>query len=305
MPGRELQRPWKVKPKGAPEGGEVYINLIAIDADYVETLQLELMAGRDLTDDDDDFGAFLINETAAELFGADYPLGSTLADQLIQLAEEGHKPAKAFENPIVGVVSDFQYADMYTELQPVVFFLGQGAEPHILIRLHSGDLQATIQAIEHTWNDFVPDEPLSYSFFDDDFARLFEAEKRLGRAFGFFAMLAIIIACLGLFGLAAFMAEQRTKEIGVRKTLGASVWDIVSLMSRHFLWLLLIGNLVAWPIGYIAMNKWLEDFAFRIDIGVGIFVLTGAVALVLVVISVGGQALRASLANPVDSLRYD
>ena len=108
-----------------------------------------------------------------------------------------------------------------------------------------------------------------------------------------------------LFGLAAFMAEQRTKEIGVRKALGASVQNIIQLLSRHFLWLLLIGNIVAWPVGYFVMNKWLENFAFHIDIGIGVFLVTGFVALVLVVISVGGQALRASLANPVDSLRYE
>ncbi len=150
-----------------------------------------------------------------------------------------------------------------------------------------------------------PDVVKGYSFLDEDFARLFEDETRLSKAFGFFATLAIIIACLGLFGLAAFMAEQRTKEIGIRKTLGASARNIVQLLSKHFLWLLLIGNVLAWPIGYVAMNRWLEDFAFRIDIGAGIFILTGAVALVLVVISVGGQALRASLANPVDSIRYE
>ncbi len=175
----------------------------------------------------------------------------------------------------------------------------------MIVRLQSSDLQATLSSIESAWREFIPGEALNYSFLDDDFARLFEAENRLARAFGFFASLAIIIACLGLFGLAAFMAEQRTKEIGVRKTLGASVRDIVSLMSKHFLWLLLIGNIIAWPLGYILMNKWLENFAFRIEIGVGTFLLTGGVALVLVIISVGGQALRASLANPVDSLRYE
>ena len=135
--------------------------------------------------------------------------------------------------------------------------------------------------------------------------KLFQAEVRLGKTFGFFAALAIFIACLGLFGLAAFMAEQRTKEIGIRKVLGASARDIVRLLSKNFLWLLLLGNLVAWPIGYFVMQRWLEDFAYRIDIGVSVFFVTGAVTLVLVLISVGGQALRASLANPVESLRYE
>lgn len=271
----------------------------------METLQLELVAGRNVRHDDGPWASFLINETAAELFGPDNPIGSTPRDLLL---EAGYQPPEGGRNaPIVGVVKDFQYADMHTAIQPTHFQLAgpNWVFPHIVARLQSGDLQATLASIDRAWNDFFPDEALDYSFLDEDFARLFEAENRLTKAFGIFAALAIIIACLGLFGLATFMAEQRTKEIGIRKTLGASVRNIVQLLSRHFLWLLLIGNVLAWPIGYFVMNKWLEDFAFRIDIGVGIFVLTGAMALVLVVISVGGQALRASLANPVDSIRYE
>ncbi len=286
-----------------PERGAQEIRISHIDSNIVETLQLELVAGRDLRSDDS-MGSYLSNETAAHMFGPGFPLGSNGMELLVKAGYE----APAWTNgPIVGVVKDFHSFDMRSQVQPRFFRLMPRHRPidNMIIRFQSTDLQATLASIERTWGEFITDEPLNYTFLDQDFARLFEAEKRLAKAFGFFATLAIIIACLGLFGLAAFMAEVRTKEIGVRKTLGASVQNIVQLMSSHFLWLLLIGNIVAWPIGYIVMNKWLEDFAFRIDIGLGTFLLTGAVALLLVIISVGGQALRASLANPIDSLRYE
>jgi putative ABC transport system permease protein len=289
---------------GRTHMGAVRVAMGRIDADFVETLQLQLVAGRNLSDNDP-MGSFLINEAAADLFGSENVIGSTVRDQFVKL---GIRVDSGGDGQVVGVVKDFQYADMHTEVKAALFWLQPAnnvSSPHILVRLQAGDVQAALASIESTWSQFIPDEALKYSFLDEDFARLFEAEDRLGKAFGFFATLAIIIACLGLFGLAAFTAEQRTKEIGIRKTLGASVESIVQLLSKHFLWLLLIGNLVAWPIGYIAMNRWLDTFAFRIEIGVGIFALTGALALVLVVISVGGQALRASLANPVDSIRYE
>ena len=298
----------KVRPEGASEEDEVYIESIAIDEDFLETLQLELVAGRNVSRGDGprQGSSYLINETAAQWFGSDDAVGSPIGDLWVKIVGDPHLKERWIQ-PIVGVVKDFQSGDMHTEIRPTIFpIVDLGWVPsYIIARLQSGDLQATLASIENVWSEFIPDEALDYSFLDEDFARLFEAETRLGKAFGFFATLAIIIACLGLFGLAAFMAEARTKEIGVRKTLGASVRDIVSLMSKHFLWLLLIGNVIAWPLGYILMNKWLENFAFRIDIGIGIFILTGTVALLLVVISVGGQALRASLANPVDSLRYE
>jgi len=204
-------------------------------------------------------------------------------------------------------VKDFHWANMHTKIQPTVFWLGYSYwfPGHMMVRIRTGDVEATLASMEQVWKQFIADEPMEYVFLDDDFDKVFQAEMRLGKTFGFFAALAIFIACLGLFGLAAFMAEQRTKEIGIRKVLGASARDIVQLLSKNFLWLLLIGNLVAWPIGYFVMQRWLEDFAYRIDIGVGVFLVTGAVALVLVLVSVGGQAIRASLANPVESLRYE
>ena len=309
IPGRYSESRVVVPPAVLLKEDAVEIRWFAIDGDFLETLQLELVAGRNASNDGLPIAmrSFLINETAAELFGTDYPVGSTVADLLLKIAGNGYQPPWYSKRPIVGVVKDFLYADMHTEIQPTIFHGGipNRVSSHVIVRLQSSDLQATLASIESAWSEFIPDEALSYSFLDEDFARLFEAENRLGKAIGFFATLAIMVACLGLFGLATFMAEQRTKEIGIRKTLGASVRNIVQLLSRHFLWLLLIGNLVAWPIGYIVMNRWLENFAFRIDIGADIFILTGAVALLLVVIAVGGQALRASLANPVESLRYE
>ena len=271
------------------------------DADLFETLQLEILAGR-ITDEDEQAHRLVINEAAAKLLGNDHVIGQSFADL------SSHDPlVEWLETPIVAVVKDFHFADLHTEIQPTVYWLGNHwwLPSHLMARISIGDIQTTLASMEQTWKQFIPDEPMEYVFLDDDFGKLFEAELRLGKTFGFFAALAIFIACLGLFGLAAFMAEQRTKEIGIRKVVGASARDIVQLLSKNFLWLLLLGNLVAWPIGYLVMQRWLEDFAYRIDIGVGVFLVTGAVALVLVLISVGGQAIRASLANPVESLRYE
>ena len=152
---------------------------------------------------------------------------------------------------------------------------------------------------------FSPATPFSYSFFDEVFARAYYTEQRMGRVFGAFAVLAIFIACLGLFGLTAFAAEQRTKEIGIRKVLGASDAKIFWLLSREFLRWVLLANLIAWPIAYFAMHKWLENFAYRIQIGLAAFLISGATALLIAYLTVSYQSLRSARANPVDSIRYE
>ncbi|MCH8246630.1 MAG: ABC transporter permease [Bacteroidetes bacterium] len=306
VPGRENGFGINVNSLTTSSGSDIDIRLQFIDSAFFETLQLPLVSGRNVNIGDAAMGAFVINETAAELFGPESPIGSTVEDRLAILEGDAYTP-KGFDSPIVGVVKDFQYADMRTAIQPTIFspFYPNGMPAQILVRLRSGTVSETIAAIERTWNEFIPGDALNYSFLDEDFARLFKAEKQLSKVFGFFSMLAIIIACLGLFGLAAFMAEQRTKEIGIRKTLGASVQSVIQLLSTRFFWLLLIGNGMAWPVGYILMHKWLDNFAYRTEIGAEVFLITAAITLALVIISVGGQALRASLSNPVDSLRYD
>jgi putative ABC transport system permease protein len=155
------------------------------------------------------------------------------------------------------------------------------------------------------WSKFAPSYPLDYYFLDEDFSRLHQADQQLGRVFQAFALLAIGIACLGLFGLAAFTAERRTKEIGVRKVLGATVMNVVTLLSKDFVKLVLLANLIAWPLAWFAMNKWLQSFAFRVEMEWWVFALAGGLALLIALLTVSTHAIKAALANPVEALRYE
>ncbi len=173
------------------------------------------------------------------------------------------------------------------------------------MRLAGGEIEAGLEAPRATWGRFVTGRPLLYSFLDDQLAALYEAEQHLAQIFFVFVLLAILIACLGLFGLAAFTAQQRTKEIGIRKVLGASVPSIVALLSKDFLKLVLVAFVIAMPVAYYAMSTWLEDFAYRIDLGPWVFVGAGVLALVIALATVSSQALRAAWANPVKALRSE
>ena len=201
------------------------------------------------------------------------------------------------------MIKDFQFKSLRNEIQPLG--LWNGGQSLVSVRIQPDDIPATLEFLEKTWNTFAPDLPFLYSFVDDDLDRLYGKEKRLGKIFLFFTTLAIVIACLGLYGLAAFTAEQRSKEIGIRKVMGASFQDIIRLLSKTYIILIIIANLVAWPIGYLAMHKWLQNFAYQINMGVGIFILTALIALIIVIIAVSSQAIKASLTDPVKSLRYE
>jgi putative ABC transport system permease protein len=201
-------------------------------------------------------------------------------------------------------VKDFHNRSFKSEIQPVVLASGRGNLQRVAVKVTPGDMQALLAFMEETWNKFV-NRPFEYSFFDEDFDNLYKTEERLGEIFTFFTALAIFISALGIFGLAAFNAEQRTKEIGIRKVVGASVHSIVGLLSIRYIKLLIIANLLAWPIAYFAMNKWLQDFAYHIDLGFVIFGLTGLIALFIVLLSVSSNAISAALANPVVSLKHE
>ena len=201
------------------------------------------------------------------------------------------------------MIKDFQFKSLRNEIQPLG--LWNGGQSLVSVRIQPDDIPATLEFLEKTWNTFAPDLPFVYSFVDDDLDRLYGKEKRLSKIFLFFTTLAIVIACLGLYGLAAFTAEQRSKEIGIRKVMGASFQDIIRLLSKTYIILIIIANLVAWPIGYLAMHKWLQNFAYQINMGVGIFILTALIALIIVIIAVSSQAIKASLTDPVKSLRYE
>ena len=267
--------------------------------DFVETLGLELVAGRSLSRAyATDSLAVLLNETAVQQLGLDAPVGQ-------QLEWPGESTYT-----IVGVVKDFHITSLHREIGAVAL-LGPDPRntnrPNLLAaaRLQTDNLPQTLAAIEALWTRFAPQEPFVYTFLDETFAQLYEAEQRTSRLITLFAGLAILIACFGLFGLAAYMAEQRTKEIGIRKVFGATVSGIVLLLSKDFARLVVVAIVLGAPLAYLTMQRWLEGFAYRVDISWTIFLTAGLAALGVALVTVSYQAVRAALADPVESLRYE
>ncbi len=206
----------------------------------------------------------------------------------------------------MGVLKDYHTHSLRDPIRPVAIGLRPYSFKYLYLKLGDGDQDDTLAFIERTWNALLPQRPFEFVFMEDqlnDF--LYNREQQLGRMFRVFAILAILVACLGLFGLTAFMTEQRTKEIGIRKVLAASVPDIVLLMSRDFLFLVLIGNVIACPFAFFGMRRWLEDFAYHVDLGIGTFLLGVSATLVLAVITVSAQAYKAAVVDPVRSIRTE
>jgi putative ABC transport system permease protein len=208
------------------------------------------------------------------------------------------------EKVVVGVVKDFHFQSMHNEIKPILIFCRPNNN-YIQIRIRSENIPETLGHIRKTFESFRTRYPFEYSFLDDNFNQMYSSERKLGQMLVSFSGLAVFIACLGIFGLASFTAERRTKEIGIRKVLGASVPRIIFLLSEGFLKWVIIANLISWPVAYYAMHKWLQRFAYRIDLGIGIFILSGVAALCIALLTVSYQSIKAALANPVDSLRYE
>jgi putative ABC transport system permease protein len=202
------------------------------------------------------------------------------------------------------VVKDFNFSSMHDKVGPLILGLGEDYG-RVAMRINTNDIQALIKQVENKWNTMAPGQPFSYTFLDADFNKMYNAEQRTGKLFVTFAVFAIFIACLGLFGLVTYAAEQRIKEIGIRKVLGASIAGIVTMISKDFMKLVLIAFLVAFPLAWWMMNKWLQSFAYRINIGWWVFALAGLLTIAIALLTVSFQAIKAAIANPVRSLRTE
>jgi putative ABC transport system permease protein len=269
------------------------VQMWEVDPDYINTMGMKIIKGRNFSFNmpTDYSNAIIINQTMAKEFGFTNPIGK-------RIQHRWH----AYE--IIGVVKDFNYESMKEEIGGLCLVLGHS--PNIVaVKVNTSDMNNIINSITGVWNRFSPDQPIRYTFLDESFAKMYSSIQRTGKIFSTFAMLAIIIACLGLFALSSFMIMQRTKEIGIRKVLGASLSGIFGLLSGEFIKLILLANIIAWPVAYYFMNKWLEDFAYRIDISWWMFVLSGGIALLIALATVSYQAIKAAIANPVESLRYE
>lgn len=273
-----------------------------VDYDYINTLGMEIIRGRNFSRQyGTDSNAVIINETTAGILGYADPVGKKV--YTFENDDPGVAP-KPLSYTIIGVVKNFHYESLRQQIGPLCMRLGP-CDWTTGFRISTTNVKGLVQQIESKWKSMSSGVPFQYTFLDESFDNMYRAEQRVGKVALAFAILAILIACLGLFGLATYMAEQRTKEIGVRKVLGASVSNIVTMLSADFLKLVLISSVIAFPIAWYAMNRWLMDFAFRINIGWWVFVLSAFVAIVIAIVTVSFQAIRAALSNPVKSLRTE
>jgi putative ABC transport system permease protein len=284
-----------------PEGAgteEKLLSFITADYDYLKTLNIQVKEGRNFSRDfpadaNEQEGAMLINESAAKILGWEQPIGKHLRS-----ARDGNN------RKIIGVIKDFNFQSLHTRIEPLLVLLSEQGD-YMSVKVKPGQAKNTLQAIEAQWKKYAASAPFEYSFLDERINAQYKAEQQIGQIFTLFTSLAIFIACLGLFGLAAYTTEQRAKEIGIRKVLGASAWGVVVLLSKDFLKLVLIANLIAWPLAWYVMSRWLQDFAYRITPDVWVFILAGIVAAITALLTVLYQALKAAHTNPVESLRSE
>jgi putative ABC transport system permease protein len=274
-----------------------------IDYDFFATLGIELAAGRFLSPEfpSDSAQAFVLNEAAVKEFGWESP-EAAIGQSFVWL---GAGPENAKNGTVVGVVKDFHFRPLYEEIAPAVFHLMPWGSEWLVVRVRPNSMEQALAILKTQWQNFDPQHPLEFSFMDERVEAQYGAETRLLKIFSIFSAFAIFISCLGLFGLASFTTEQRTKEIGIRKVLGASVSNIILMLSNGFTRLVLISFIVAAPIAWWAMNKWLQNFAYRQPLGLDAFIWAGLLALGIAWLIVSYQSLKAAVANPVEALRYE
>jgi putative ABC transport system permease protein len=273
-----------------------------VDGNFLQTLGIQPLAGRLFSDDfpaDTNF-RIVMNETAIK------EIGFTSAAESIGKKVYFDWQGKNYGFDIIGVVKDFHFEDLHLPITPFGFQLNNNTQfNYLVVHTKPGAESNTLANIRAAWQHINPLEPFEFSFLDNDFQKNYEAENRLSSIVGYFTFIAILISCLGLFGLATFSAEQRTKEIGIRKVLGANVMGIITLLSKDFLKLVALAVLIASPLAWLIMNKWLRDFAYRIDISWVVFATTIGLSLTIAVFTISFQSVRAALMNPVKSLRSE
>ena len=274
-----------------------------VDYDYIKTLDMKMKEGRDFSQEFlSDSTAVILNETAAKNFSFD---GDPIGKRISTYGDKDLSPDKLETVTVVGVVENFHFESLKENIGAVMLSLGREPNGNLSVRFQSQDTKAVIDLLESKWKTMAPGQPFTYSFLDDRFGKMYAAEMRLGKVFAIFAGFAIIIACLGLFALTAFTAEQRTKEIGIRKVLGASVGSIVVLLSKEFTKLVLIAFVLAAPLAWWGVSKWLEDYQYKIELGWTVFLIAGGIAVSIALLTMSFQAVKAAVSNPVNALRSE
>jgi len=263
-------------------------------------LNMKIIEGRNFSREfGSDKNAVIINQECAKQFGLENPIGEVMIKPTnIQ------RNAELKEYTIIGVVKNFNYESLRNTIAPMAIFLS--SEPGMIsFKIQTSDISGLITKINSIWDKFLPGQPFQYSFMDERFNNIYFAEQRISKIFGTFAAIAIFIGCLGLFSLSAFTAQQRTKEIGIRKVLGSSIVGIILILSKEFIKLILIAFFIAVPISFYFIQSWLFDFAYRIDLNIWIFLVSGLISLTIAIITISYHAIKAAIANPIESLRYE
>ena len=266
---------------------------LSTDVAFKEMFNLQMEQGRWFKGANADEHNYILNETAANQFNIHKPW---IGQRFTWNGDTGQ---------IIGVVKDFYYKSMHEKIGPMDITNQKNDASYFFIKTYPVNIQQVISAAERVWTKYIPDQPFTYNFLDDSFNILYKTDIKTSRLILIFSVIAVIISALGLFGLAAFSAERRTKEIGIRKVLGASVTHIVNMLSKDFVTLVVIAIVIASPLAWLLMNQWLQDFAYRINISIWIFISAGLLAVIIAVISVSVQAIKAAIANPVKSLRTE
>ena len=270
------------------------INIYPVDYGFFKTLDIKFISGRSFDKNfTTDEGSFILNESAAKLFGLKETVGT-------QIGFAGRE-----QGPVIGVVKDFNYTSLHNKIAPLVFFIATYESGNMFVRVKGNNISSTIQKIKSTWDQIVPGYPLDYSFFDQKIDRIYKSDQKFASLTYYFSSLAIFIACIGLFGLISFSVEQRIKEIGIRKVLGASVLGIVELLSYDYLKLVFISTLIAFPFAYYFMNSWLQNYAFRTSISYWNFLFAAIIVILISWLTISSHIIKAARANPVESLRYE
>jgi putative ABC transport system permease protein len=282
-------------------GGEALrrMSIYSLYYDFVETLGLEVVAGRAPSEAfASDSSAIMLNEAAAAVLAAELPGWENPVGKRLRVGD-------IMEGEVVGVVEDFHYASLHAEIEPLVLHFPRAFVDKVFVRVRPSNAADLLASLERDWARVAPDLPFHYTFLDDHVQQLYRADERFARLTTLFTILTLVVAALGLYGLVAFVTQRRTKEIGVRKVLGASVQSLVALLSKQFLLYVLLANLLAWPLAYVAMDRWLDGFAYRVGLGPGAFVLAGLATVVLALAAMSAHTLRAATANPVTTLRTE
>ncbi|MEJ7830873.1 MAG: FtsX-like permease family protein, partial [Segetibacter sp.] len=293
------------------ENGQL-VNFLSVDYDFLDVMGMTLKEGRGFSSQyptdtltngtgttlEQIIGSVIINEKAVK----DLSVPTPSVGQLLVYSTDADT---TYFVKVAGVVKDFHFTSVRNDIRPFAFLMNNRRMNSLAVKVDSKDLNETLAQMQSKWQSMFPDKPFDYYFLDESINKLYKADQNFKSLFSYFTIIALIIACLGLFGLAAFTAEQRTKEIGIRKVLGATVTNIVAMLSKDFLKLVIVASVIAFPIAWYMMHKWLEDFSYRINISWWVFVIGSASACIIALLTVGFQAIKAAISNPVKSFRTE